>query len=151
MPVGHSQPFIVSHPGASIKTAALQLRLVTISFNHMEITVDTSTAVPVVRLSGDMRLWGKQGLSERVRETVYSLMSQGNQKVILNMVGVTKIDSRGIGCLARCQATAITQKSEIYLVLGKGIVHEALTQMSFVRVCPTFPSDEEAFAAAQAA
>ncbi len=33
----------------------------------MQVTVDTSAAVPVVRISGDMRLWGKQGFADAPR------------------------------------------------------------------------------------
>ena len=115
-------------------------------FARMRITVDTSAEVPVVRLTGDLRLWGKQGISDQIRDTIHSLMTSGKKQVILNLAEITRIDSRGIGCLARCHATAITQRADLRLVLAPGLVLETLTQLNFVRMCPFFP-DEAAAAA----
>jgi anti-anti-sigma regulatory factor len=107
----------------------------------MEIATDLSAGIPVVRVTGDMRLWGKQGLSDQFRETLHALMIGGARRVILNLSGVARIDSRGIGCLARCHATAITSNSEISLVLGPGFVLETLKQLNFIRLYPIY-SDE---------
>ena len=113
----------------------------------MQVTVDTSAAIPVVRISGDMRLWGKQGAADQVRETLHSLMASGKKQVVLSLAQVTRIDSRGIGCLARCHATAITQKADLRLVLAKGQVLESLTQLNFVKLCPLFMDEASAVAA----
>ena len=112
----------------------------------MQMTVDTSGEIPVVRLTGDLRLWGKQGLSDQIRDAILSLMASGRKRVILNLTGVERIDSRGIGCLARCHATAITQRADLRLVLTPGVVLDTLTQLNFVRMCPVYP-DEAAAAA----
>jgi anti-anti-sigma factor len=118
----------------------------------MEVTVlETTRGVPVVRLSGDMRLWGKQDTADQIRETVTRLMANGRNRIVLNLAQVERIDSRGIGCLARCQATAITQGCELYLVLTHGYVLDSLTKLNFVRVCPIYPDESSAVAAAGAA
>lgn len=90
-----------------------------------------------------MRLWGKQGVSDHIRESLHNLMLSGHKRLILNMSGVNRIDSRGIGCLARCHATAITCKSEIDLVVPAGFVLNTLVQLNFVRLYPIY-SDEAA-------
>jgi anti-anti-sigma factor len=110
----------------------------------MEISVDKSGAFPVVRILGDMRLWGKQGFADQVREALHSLMHAGNKKIVLSLAQVTRIDSRGIGCLARCHATAITQKADLALVLSKGQVLDSLTQLNFVRLCPIYMDESSA-------
>jgi anti-anti-sigma regulatory factor len=116
----------------------------------MDISTDLSAGVPVVRIVGDMRLWGKQGLADMVRETLHDLMAGGARRVILNLSGVPRIDSRGIGCLARCHATAITSNSEISLVLGPGFVLEALKQLNFIRLYPIYSDEATALAQVKA-
>lgn len=117
----------------------------------MDVTViETTRGIPVVRLAGDMRLWGKQAAADQLREIVGGLMTAGKHRIVLNLSQVDRIDSRGIGCLARCQATAITQRCEIYLVLTHGQVLDSLTQLNFVRVCPVYPDESSALMAAGA-
>lgn len=104
----------------------------------MEIQIDSSRDFPIVRISGDMRLWGKQGFSDQIRESLHRLMDSGKKKVVLSLAQVTRIDSRGIGCLARCHATAITLNADLALVLAKGQVLDSLNQLNFVRLCPIY-------------
>jgi anti-anti-sigma factor len=117
----------------------------------MEIATDLSAGIPVVRVTGDMRLWGKQGLSDQIRETLHALMIGGSHRIVLNLSGVTRIDSRGIGCLARCHATAITSNSEISLVLGPGFVLETLKQLNFIKLYPIYHDEETAMTQAKLA
>lgn len=116
----------------------------------MEIDVDLSAGVPVVRLNGDMRLWGKQDEADQIREKLHSLMVAGHKRLVLNMSSVLRIDSRGIGCLARCHATAITSNVEIILVMGPGFVLDTLKQLNFVRLYPVYPDEATALKLAKA-
>jgi anti-anti-sigma factor len=113
----------------------------------MDLSVDLSFGSPIVRVVGDMRLWGKQEVSDQIRDTLHNLMLRGQRRIVVNMTGVTRIDSRGIGCLARCHATAITSNSEIALVLQPGMVLDVLRQVNFIRLYPVFPTEEAALAA----
>src|SRR5258706_9479501 len=91
-----------------------------------------------------MRLWGKQDEADRLREKLHSLTTSGHKRLLLNMSNVERIDSRGIGCLARCHATAITSDVEITLVMGPGTVLDALKQLNFVRMYPVYPDEASA-------
>ncbi len=117
----------------------------------MEIHVDKSHAAPVVRVTGDMRLWGKQGLADLLREAVHGLMIRGARHIVLNLAGVNRIDSRGCGCLARVQATAITNNCEISLVLAPGMVFDTLNQLNFVKLYPIYLTEDAALEAADGA
>ena len=112
----------------------------------MELTVDLAAAVPIVRITGDMRLWGKQELSDHIRESLHALMAQKHTRIVVSLAGVTRIDSRGIGCLARCHATAIINNTDISLVVKPGQVLDALRQLNFVRLYPVFPDEATALA-----
>ena len=115
----------------------------------MEIGVDLSSGVPVVRLQGDMRFWNRQAESDQVREALHALMAAGHKRLLLNLCAVTRIDSRGIGCLARCHATAITSGAEISLITAPGIVLDTLKQLNFVRLYPIYSDEASALANAK--
>jgi anti-anti-sigma factor len=117
----------------------------------MDLSVDLGTGVPVVRICGDMRLWGKQDVADEIRESLHSLMTAGHKRIVLNLCGVRRIDSRGIGCLARIHATAITKSAEVSLVLAPGQVNDALLQLNFVKLYPIFSDEAAAVGKAQGA
>jgi anti-anti-sigma factor len=120
----------------------------------MNIEVEKKDGIDIVRISGDLRLWGKQDAADKIRETLHGLMLGGQKRIVLNITNVQRIDSRGIGCLARCHATAISQRAALHLVVGTGIVLDALKQLNFVKLYPIFSSEAaalEAFAQASAA
>ncbi len=117
----------------------------------MDLSVDLGAGVPVIRISGDMRLWGKQEVADEIRESLHSLMLAGHRRIVVNLIGVPRIDSRGIGCLARIHATAITKNAEISLVLAPGQVLDALKQLNFVKLYPIFSDEAAALAKAQGA
>ncbi len=109
----------------------------------MQIALGMLGEAPVVRLSGDMRLWGKQGLEDKIRDAVYALVVKEKKQVVLSLAGVTHIDSRGIGCLARCLATACKNHAVLHLV-ASGHVLKTLRQMGFRRVTEVFEDETSA-------
>ena len=110
----------------------------------MQISLGECEGVSVVRLQGDMRLWGKQGLDDKARETVYSLVAAKRKQLIFNLSGVAHIDSRGIGCLARCIATFLKHGGDLRLVAGPGLVLKTLTHLGFRRMWSVFPDEASA-------
>ena len=112
----------------------------------MDLAVDLTAGIPVIRITGDLRLWGKQQVADEIRESLHSLMVAGHRRIVVNLSGVRRIDSRGIGCLARIHATAITQNAEISLVLSPGQVTDALTQLNFVKLYPIYADEAAALA-----
>jgi len=114
----------------------------------MQITTEeTAEGVTIVRLVGDMRLSSEQKIADRLRDVVGVAISLGRRQVILSMADVTKIDSRGIGAIARCEAAAITQRAEILLVMGPGPVLDSLVRINFIQVCRVFPDEAAALEA----
>jgi len=80
-----------------------------------------------------MSLWGKQGAADQLRDAVCGLMTDGKRQVVAEHGRSDANRQRGIGCLARCQATAITQNTDIFMVLTNGVVLDALTQLNSLR------------------
>ena len=110
----------------------------------MQISLGECEGVSVVRLKGDMRLWGKQGLADTIRDPVHSLVAAGKKQLIFNLSGISRIDSRGIGCLARCFATAGKRDADLRLVAAPGLVLKTLTRLGFRRMWGAFPDEGSA-------
>ena len=108
---------------------------------------ETPAGVTIVRLVGDMRLSSEQRVADRLRDVVGMAISMGRRQVILSLAEVTRIDSRGIGAIARCEAAAITQRAEILLVIGPGQVLDSLVRINFIQVCRVFPDESSALEA----
>ena len=118
----------------------------------MEITSEPAAGgITIVRLAGDMRLSSEQRFADRLRDVVGAAIIAGSRKVILSLTDVSRIDSRGIGAIARCEASAITQRAEILLVMVPGSVQDALVRLNFIQVCSVYPTEAAALEAASAA
>ena len=111
---------------------------------RMEIWVAAFAGLPVVRLSGDLRLWGKQGIADKIRDRVRSVLAEGHKRVIVNLSEVTHMDSRGIGCLARCYATATDQGAELFLVIPPGLILDTLNKLKFSQIWGIHPDEKTA-------
>ena len=82
----------------------------------MEVRLEYDGPFAVVHLRGDLRLWGKQGMADNIRKTVLEAV-KSNLVVLINLTEAHTVDSRGIGCLARCLASAVAQGGELRLVV----------------------------------
>ena len=114
----------------------------------MQITTEeTPAGITIVRLVGDMRLSSEQRIADRLRDVVGMAISMGRRQVVLSLAEVSKIDSRGIGAIARCEAAAITQRAEMLLVMGPGPVLDSLVRINFIQVCRVYPDEASALEA----
>lgn len=102
----------------------------------MQIQVDTSGALPVITVSGNMRLGEIEGRSDRLRQALLDVFKHGS-RAVLDLSAVNDIDSQGIGCIARCLATAISHKGDLQIVVSAGSVQQALAQVNLLSVFPT--------------
>ncbi len=87
------------------------------------MTIQASTrlvnGVAIVDISGQLRLGEGTG---RLREVVQQLVRDGYQKILLNLAGVTHIDSSGIGELMMNYTTLRNQGGELKLMnLNKNV------------------------------
>ena len=103
----------------------------------MEVRLEYDGPFAVVHLRGDLRLWGKQGMADNVRETVLEAV-KSNLVVLINLTEAHTVDSRGIGCLARCLASAVAQGGELRLVVPPGRLRRVLEDVRLLSVFPTY-------------
>ena len=102
--------------------------------------------VSVVALDGRIVL-GEE--SNALREKVKSLLAEGRKKIILNMDGVTFIDSAGLGTLVAAHHSAKSQGASLRLCHLGSKFQEVLQITKLLTVFETFEGEGKAIDAFQ--
>jgi anti-sigma B factor antagonist len=103
------------------------------------------------RRVGDIAILDLQGKltlndgAELLRDTVASIVFQGERKVVLNLAGVPYMDSGGLGELVRCHLIVQRERGgAIKLVNLTSKITDLLTITRLVTVFDTFDSEQAA-------
>ncbi len=110
--------------------------------NSVAIEVDDSRAVPVVRVRGDWQL-DFDNYSRGRGAAIGHLMDEC-PRVILDLTGVTRLDSFGIGCLVTYMAHAVRLGRRLDIVAPPGQPRIALERARLDRVCRCYDQEEAA-------
>ena len=94
-----------------------------------------SGKIAIVDLSGRLCLGEGSGL---VRNTIKNLITSGTSDILLNLAGVTYIDSAGLGELVGSYASATSGGGKIKLLNAQGKVSEVLTITKLYTVFESF-------------
>ena len=89
----------------------------------MKINTREVEGVTIVDISGQITLGDETG---RLRKTVGDLVQQGKKKIVLNLGGVSYIDSSGVGELVGSYTTVRNQGGELKLLNLTKKVHDLL-------------------------
>src|SRR5437773_9781250 len=109
----------------------------------MEVHVERAPNFLVMRVSGDLRLWGRPGAQDRPLQMLREEPSlTGN--VILNMSEITRLDTSGIGALVRVLIECSKRSAELSVVLPTGVCGEALRRLRVFDACPNFENEAAA-------
>ncbi len=79
----------------------------------MKISTREVEGVTIVDLSGRITLGDETG---KLRDAVRALLDRGVRKIVLNLAGVSYIDSTGVGELVGCYTTVRNQGGEMKLM-----------------------------------
>ncbi len=82
--------------------------------------------------------------AEVLRDTVTSLVFQGDRKIVLNLAGVPYMDSGGLGELVRCSLIVQREKGAIKLVNLTSRITDLLTITKLLTIFDTFDSEPAA-------
>ncbi|MFQ5718750.1 MAG: STAS domain-containing protein [Acidobacteriota bacterium] len=89
----------------------------------MKATVRQVGNVTVVDLSGKITIGSGDVV---LRETVQRLFDEGNRQLLLNLRGVSYMDSAGIGELVACHKRAVEKNGRLKLLNPSGKVYDLL-------------------------
>lgn len=110
------------------------------------MTVEQRSAndVVILQVSGEIT-YGK-GNDVLLRSTVDALLAEGHRKLILDVSGVTYVDSAGLGQLAQIQANATRRRSGLRLVGVSTRLRDLLTATRLLALFQICESESAALA-----
>jgi len=97
--------------------------------------------VAIIDLNGRITLGESTGI---LRDELRSLLSQGSKQIILNMAGVTYVDSAGLGELVGSYASVTNMGGNIKLLNPQAKVHDLLQVTKLYTVFAAFDDESEA-------
>ncbi|MFP3959673.1 MAG: STAS domain-containing protein [Spirochaetaceae bacterium] len=92
------------------------------AFRNMDIRLRRSGSIYIVDISGEMDLYN----AHRLKEVVNKMVAKGIRDFIINVDGVSYIDSTGIGALMHVHSTIKKQGRRVLLVNVKGTVRQVI-------------------------
>ena len=109
----------------------------------MEIQSEIGSDCLLLRVSGDLRLWGHAGEETRLLDALRSRETLPAH-LILNMSGISRLDSTGIGSLVRVLIECGKRHVEFRAVLPLGLPGEMLTPVRVFEAWPKFKDESSA-------
>jgi anti-sigma B factor antagonist len=97
--------------------------------------------VTIVDLHGKITLGENTGI---LRDELRSLMSQGKKQIVLNMAGVTYVDSAGLGELVGAYTTATNQGGSVKLLNMQGKMRDLMQITKLHTIFPAFDNEQAA-------
>ncbi len=105
--------------------------------------------VAVVRITGDITL--NKGGDVLLKDKVQSLLQQGQKNILLDMGGVSYVDSAGLGELVQAYATTKNRGGALKLVSVTKRLKDLLVVTKLLTVFDTYDSEAEGLASFGAA
>lgn len=108
---------------------------------NLKITERRNDLVVILDLEGNIKLG--DGAAD-LRQALRLLVEKGERKILLNMAGVSHIDSSGLGELVSSYTTLHKAGGELKLFHLSDKVHELMTMTKLLTVFDVFDSEDEA-------
>ncbi len=115
----------------------------------MESQLEQHPGFLLLRVTGDLRLWNRQGTEEKLLDTLRSGLQENDaRQVVLSLVGVKHIDSLGLTAILRVLNECRQRKMQLKVVLPPGVPGQA---MKATRIFEAWSNFEDEAAAVRAA
>ena len=108
----------------------------------MQIEEKASGEVTVIKITGDITL--NQGGDILLKDKIQSLLQQGKQKLVLDLGGVSYVDSAGLGQLVQIHATTKSKGGSLRLANVTKRLKDLLVVTKLVTVFDSYDSESEA-------
>jgi anti-sigma B factor antagonist len=110
----------------------------------MQIEEKMNGEVTVIKITGDITL--NQGGDVLLKDKIQSLLQQGRQKLVLDLGGVSYVDSAGLGQLVQIHATTKSKGGSLRLANVTKRLKDLLVVTKLVTVFDSYDSEAEALA-----
>ena len=110
----------------------------------MNISFDDSRGPLVLRVSGDLRIWGLREAEGQRLVNLFRAQENLPKEIVLNLADVKQIDSLGVGMLARALVECAKQERSLRVVLPLGAAGKVLKMVHIFDPWPAFPDETAA-------
>jgi len=110
----------------------------------MNIDQKVTGDVMVVTVNGDITL--NQGGDVLLKDKIQSLLQQGHKKLVLDLGGVSYVDSAGLGQLVQIHSTARSNGGSLRIANVTKKLKDLLVVTKLVTVFDSYDSEAEALA-----
>lgn len=110
----------------------------------MQLEQEIAGDVVILRVNGDITL--SKGADVRLKDKVNSLLQEGHRKVLLDLGGVSYVDSAGLGQLVQIHATTTRHQAVLKLLNVTRRLRDLLVVTKLLVVFETFEKEADALA-----
>jgi anti-sigma B factor antagonist len=114
----------------------------------MTVTARTVDDIVILDVEGSVTI-GEQ--AERLRDKVRSVVQEGSRRILVNMAGISYIDSAGLGELIAAYTTTMRQGGTLKLLNTTKRLKDLLVITKLATIFETFEDEAEAIASFGAA
>jgi anti-sigma B factor antagonist len=114
----------------------------------LEISIRESDGVTIVDLEGRASIGPN---TDRLDHALRGLAADGVRKILVNLAGLTMMDSSGIATIAGTYVSLTRQGGSLKLLRPSDRVREVLVVMRILNSIPTYEDEAEALASFRAA
>ncbi len=107
----------------------------------MKATSHNVNGVEVIKLDGKITIGSGD---QQLRDVIGNAVSQGNSKILLDMSGVTTIDSSGIGELVGSYTTVTNRGGKLKLLHLPAKLNELLHVTQLITVFEVYDNEQQA-------
>ena len=99
--------------------------------------------VRIIELSGKITIGSGD---VKMRELIDNALEQGKTKILLDLAGVSTIDSSGIGEMVACYTTVTKQDGQLKILRMSPKINDIMQVTQLITVFDVFDDEEEAVA-----
>ena len=110
----------------------------------LQISIRESDDVTILDLRGRSTIDG--GESELLESHLQKLIASGARKLLLNLAGLTQVDSSGLGVIVGTCASLRRQGGDLRVLHPTGLVLEVFRVLRLLEAIPSFEDEAQALA-----
>lgn len=110
----------------------------------LQISIRESDDVTILDLRGRSTIDG--GESELLESHLQKLIASGARKLLLNLAGLTQVDSSGLGVIVGTCASLRRQGGDLRVLRPTGLVLEVFRVLRLLEAIPSFEDEAQALA-----
>lgn len=110
----------------------------------MEAALHKHDRCAVLRVSGDLRLWDHVAVEQELLKQIPADKPLPGNRLVLNLAGLTHIDSLGITVLVKLVISCVKREIGIGAILPAGTAGQSIRSTRIFAAWPNFESEEAA-------